>query len=166
MRTGVLFLFTLCTLTIVSRSAAMEPISLPEPERDGGKPLMQALSDRQTSRSYSPEALSEQVVSNLLWAAFGINRPESGKRTAPSAMNWQEIDIYVSMADGLFLYNALEHALYPILSEDIRAATGAQSFVADYTRMGSVSTEDKDFYSGSKNYSGANGRVFFRLGAE
>jgi SagB-type dehydrogenase family enzyme len=144
-------------LAIFSWAEQQKPIPLPEPERDGGKPLMQALNERQTSRSYSPEALPEQVLSNLLWAAFGINRPESGKRTAPSAVNWQEIDIYVSIADGLFLYHAAEHALYPILLEDIRAATGAQSFVADapvnlvfvadYTKMGSASTEDKDFYS-------------------
>jgi SagB-type dehydrogenase family enzyme len=138
-------------------SAAMEPIVLPEPETDGGKPLMQALSERRTLRSYSPEALPQQTLSNLLWAAFGINRPESGKRTAPSAVNWQEIDIYVSLADGLFLYHPGEHALHPVLPEDIRAATGLQGFVkdapvnlvfvADYSRMGSASEEDKDFYS-------------------
>jgi len=150
-------LFTLCMLTIVPWSLAMEPVHLPEPETDGGRPLMQALKDRQTSRSYSSKALPEQVLSNLLWAAFGINRSESGKRTAPSALNWQEIDIYVSLADGLFLYSAIDHTLYPILLEDIRAATGLQAFVkdapvnlvfvADYSRMGNASEDDKDFYS-------------------
>jgi len=96
------------------------------------------------------------VLSNLLWAAFGINRPDSGKRTAPTAMNMQEIDIYVATADGLYLYNAKENALEPILSEDIRAATGPQPFVkdapvnlvfvADFAKMRG-SEENKVFYS-------------------
>lgn len=157
MRSRTLFLSVLCLLMSAAWSVAVEPIVLPEPETDGGKPLMQALSERRTLRSYSPEALPRQTLSNLLWAAFGINRPESGKRTAPSAVNWQEIDIYISLADGLFLYHAGEHALHPVLPEDIRAATGLQGFVkdapvnlvfvADYSRMGSASEEDKDFYS-------------------
>jgi SagB-type dehydrogenase family enzyme len=151
-------MISLCVLFIISFcSQAEEPLRLPEPETDGGKPLMQALNERRTMRSYSPEALPPQVLSNLLWAAFGINRPEDGKRTAPSALNWQEIDIYVSLAEGLFLYHAGEHALHPVLAEDIRAATGLQGFVkdaplnlvfvADYSRMGDASEEDKDFYS-------------------
>jgi len=75
------------------------------------------------------EKLPTQVLANLLWAAFGINRPDGG-RTAPSAMNWQEIDIYVAMGDGLFLYNAKANRLEPILPQDVRAATGTQAFVA------------------------------------
>ena len=90
-------------------------------------------------------------------SAFGINRTDTGKRTAPSAMNWQEIDIYVATSDGLYLYNAKAHALNPILSEDIRAMTGRQEYVkdapvnliyvADFSRMGSAANEDKDIYS-------------------
>jgi SagB-type dehydrogenase family enzyme len=157
MKLKVVLFSVMFMAAIVSRSTAIEPVSLPEPEKDGGRPLMQALNDRRTMRSYSPEPLPEQVLSNLLWAAFGVNRSESGKRTAPSAVNWQEIDIYVSLADGLFLYNAVDHALDPILMEDIREATGLQGFVkdapvnlvfvADYSRMGGASEEDKDFYS-------------------
>jgi SagB-type dehydrogenase family enzyme len=108
-----------------------KPMKLPKPQMTGGMPLMEALLARQTQREYSSEKLSEQMLSNLLWAAFGINRPDSGKRTAPSAMNMQEIDIYVATADGLYLYDAKENALVPILSEDIRAATGPQPFVKD-----------------------------------
>ena len=67
---------------------------------------MQVLADRSSSRSFSAEKLSDQELSNLLWAAFGINRSDTGKRTAPSAVNWQEIDIYVAIADGLYLYDA------------------------------------------------------------
>ena len=107
----------------------LKPIKLVEPQTEGGRPLMQVLKDRSSSRSFSAEQLPPQVLSNLLWAAFGINRPESGKRTAPSALNWQEIDIYVATADGLYLYDAQVHALEPVLAQDIRAATGRQSFV-------------------------------------
>ena len=93
----------------------------------------------------------------MLWAAFGVNRPDSGKRTAPSAMNWQEIDIYVATVDGLYLYDAKRHALKPVLAEDIRALTGGQPFVreapvnlvyvADFSRMGKAKADDKLFYS-------------------
>lgn len=90
---------------------------------------MQVLKERRTQREFRPEKLPTQVIANLLWAGFGINRPD-GRRTAPSAMNWQEIDIYVAMGDGLFLYNAKANRLEPILAQDVRAATGTQDFVA------------------------------------
>ncbi len=131
-------------------------IKLPKPQMTGGMPLMEALKARQTQREYSSEKLSEQMLSNLLWAAFGVNRPDSGKRTAPTAMNMQEIDIYVATADGLYLYDAKENALITILSEDIRAATGPQLFVkdapvnlvfvADFAKMRGPE-ESKVFYS-------------------
>ena len=135
---------------------ALKPITLPKPQMEGGKPLMEALKNRKTSRSFSPDPLSEQVLSNLLWAADGVNRPD-GKRTAPTAMNWQEIDVYVALADGLYLYDAKANALQPVLGQDIRAATGMQPFVkdaplellfvADYAKMGRASDANKTFYS-------------------
>ncbi|MBN1883995.1 MAG: SagB/ThcOx family dehydrogenase [Candidatus Krumholzibacteriota bacterium] len=146
-------------LLVVSAAAAkeLERIELPAPDMTGGLPLMQALSLRSTSRSFSPKELPAQVLSDLLWAATGVNRPESGKRTAPTARNWQEIDVYVAMADGLFLYDHAAHALLPVLAKDLRAATGTQEFVggapvnlvfvADYTRMGKIPEEYKEFYS-------------------
>jgi len=104
-------------------------IKLPEPQTDGGRPLMQVLKARQTSREFGPETkLSMQVLSNLLWAADGVSRPD-GKRTAPSAVNWQNIDIYVAMADGLYIYQATQNALKLLVAEDVRAATGQQTFV-------------------------------------
>ncbi|MDZ7294540.1 MAG: SagB/ThcOx family dehydrogenase [candidate division KSB1 bacterium] len=134
-----------------------EPIKLPPPQTEGGMPLMAALKARASSRSFSNKPLPLQVLSNLLWAACGINRPESGKRTAPTAMNMQEIDVYVALADGLYLYNHKDHALELVLKEDLRAATGRQSFVAeapvnlifvaDRAKMGRASEEMKDFYS-------------------
>ncbi len=132
-------------------------IKLPNPQVDGGRPLMQVLKDRSSSRSFGSVKLSDQILSNLLWAAFGINRPETGKRTAPSAVNWQEIDIYVATAEGLYLYDAKTHSLDRILSGDIRTATGRQDFVrgapvnliyvADFSRMGTAPREDKELYS-------------------
>jgi SagB-type dehydrogenase family enzyme len=136
---------------------APKAIQLMSPQTDGGRPLMQALKDRSTSRSFGSEKLPIQVLSNLLWAAFGINRRDLGKRTAPSAMNSQEIDIYVVTAEGLYIYDAKALLLRPILSEDIRTLTGQQSFVAeaplnlvyvaDYSRMTRASQEDKVLYS-------------------
>jgi nitroreductase len=134
----------------------LKSIQLPKPQTDGGRPLMQVLKDRKTTREFSSEKLPLQVLSNLLWAAFGINRP-SGQRTAPSAVNWQEIDLYVALSDGLFLYDAKADALQPILAEDIRAATGTQPYpkdapvnlvyVADLDKPGRVPETEKDFWS-------------------
>jgi SagB-type dehydrogenase family enzyme len=110
--------------------ATLPAIHLPPPQTSGGRPLMQVLKDRHSTREFSSQKLSPQVLSNLLWAAFGVNRPD-GKRTAPSAMNWQEIDIYVATQDGLYVYNANANALDPVLAEDVRGATGQQPFVKE-----------------------------------
>lgn len=99
----------------------LETVQLPKPETDIGRPLMQVLKDRSTTRDFSPKKLPPQLLSNLLWAAFGVNRPDSGKRTAPSAMNWQEIDVYVATADGLYVYDANRNQLDPVLRDDVRA---------------------------------------------
>jgi nitroreductase len=130
---------------------------LPAPQTGGGKPLMQALKDRHSTREFSPEKLPPQVLANLLWAAFGINRPDANKRTAPSAMNWQEIDVYVATAGGLYVYDAKGNKLDAILAEDVRGATGVQPFVkdapvdlvyvADLAKTGTGSAEDKNFYT-------------------
>jgi nitroreductase len=112
-------------------SQELKPVALPQPQTTGGKPLMQALMERKSSREYNPDKLSMQVLSNLLWAGCGFNRPEEGKRTSPTAMNKQEIDVYVIMADGAFLYDAKTNALVPVVSEDIREKTGGQPFVKD-----------------------------------
>jgi SagB-type dehydrogenase family enzyme len=135
----------------------LKPIQLPKPQMDGGRPLMQVLKERSSSREFSSQKLPLQVLSNLLWAASGINRSDSGKRTAPSAANWQEIDVYVATADGLYLYDAKPHLLKPVLAEDIRALTGRQPFVkdaalnliyvADFSRIGRGTNQEKDFFS-------------------
>lgn len=109
----------------------LEPVQLPKPQTDIGRPLMQVLKDRSSTRAFSPEKPSPQLLSNLLWAALGVNRPDSGKRTAPSAMNWQEVDVYVATADGLYVYDAKRNQLNPVLREDVRSQTGTQAFVKD-----------------------------------
>jgi SagB-type dehydrogenase family enzyme len=135
----------------------LKPIQLPPPQTEIGKPLMQALKLRQSSRSFDSKALPLQEVSNLLWAACGVNRPESGKRTAPSAMNWQEVDVYVALAEGVFLYDAKANNLNPVIAKDLRSATGSQGFVAsaplnlvyvaDLSRVSRASGEDKILYT-------------------
>ena len=149
----------LVVFPILAAAQELKPIELPKPQTDGGRPLMQVLKERSTSRDFSSEKLPLPVLSNLLWAAFGVNRPESGKRTAPSALNWQEIDIYVATADGLYVYDAKAHRLNPVLAEDVRAATGTQPYVkdapvnlvyvADLAKTGKASAADQDFYTGA-----------------
>ncbi|MGE5160223.1 MAG: nitroreductase family protein [Betaproteobacteria bacterium] len=119
-------------------------VALPPAQTDGGMPLMQALKARRTLRNFAPEELTPQTLSNLLWAAFGVNRPD-GHRTAPSARNWQEVDIYVVTYDGTWVYDAKPHALRRIASGDLRPLTGTQGhsrvapvtlvYVADTRRM-------------------------------
>jgi len=93
--------------------------------------LMKALKLRASSRAFAPDPLPLQTLSNLLWAAWGINRPQEGKRTAPSARNWQEVDVVVVKADGAWLYDAKAHALNPVVAGDLRALTGMQDFVKE-----------------------------------
>ncbi len=109
----------------------LAPVRLPSPQKDGGKPLMQALALRATSRAFAPDPLPAQTLSNLLWAAWGVNRPAEGKRTAPSARNWQEVDVYVVTASGAFRYDAAANVLKPAAAGDHRALTGTQEFVKD-----------------------------------
>ncbi len=154
--TGYLVFCILVASSMLTYSQELKPIKLPEVQKDSGKSLMQALSERKTTRDFSTEKIPLQVLSNLLWAAWGVNRPDTGGRTAPSAVNWQEIDIYVAMQDGLYIYDAKAHTLNPVLAKDIRAATGMQAFVKDvpvnliyvanFSKITS-SDQDKIFYS-------------------
>jgi len=128
-------------------------LQLPSPRMTGGQPLMEALKNRKSARSFAPKELALPVLSDLLWAADGINRPGSGLRTAPSAHNAQEILIYVALKQGLYVYNAVENRLDHVLNQDIRTYTGHQKFtqeapvnliyVADFKKISS----EQDFYS-------------------
>jgi hypothetical protein len=125
---GVLLALALATQSVAQELA---PVSLPTPQTDGGKPLMQALKLRASSRAFAPDPLPPQTLANLLWASWGINRPQEGKRTAPSARNWQEIDLVVVNASGAYVYDAAGNTLKPLAAGDLRALTGAQDFVRD-----------------------------------
>lgn len=105
-----------------------QDIDLPSPRRTGGMPLMEALARRRSSREFDGRALPRQTLSDLLWAAWGYNRPD--KRTAPSSRDKQEIELYVAMQDGLYLYDAEDNRLLMVSDKDLRAMTGTQPFVA------------------------------------
>jgi len=152
------FLWFIVLIGIIgtARADGIEMIKLPPPQMEGGMPLMQALKARHSSREFSARPLPVQVLSNLLWAATGVNRPESIHRTAPTAKNMREVSVYVATADGTYVFDPDAHALRRVLERDIRALTGTQDFVrnaplnlvyvADLSRM-NTSEEDKHFYS-------------------
>lgn len=135
----------------------LKPIQLPLPQTEIGKPLMQTLKLRASSRSFDTKPLPLQELSNLLWAAYGINRPELGKRTAPSAMNWQEYDVFVVLAEAVYIYDAKSNSLAPVISGDFRALCGVQDFVksaplnlvyvADYSKAIRGSEDDKKLFA-------------------
>ena len=127
------------------------------PSLSGGMPLMSALSSRQSLREFAPQPLPEQVLSDLLWAAAGINRRYVDGRTAPSALNAQEVLLYVAMPQGLFLYEPKPHALRLVVASDVRRVTGNQDFVdtapldlvfvADHARMKLVPAAQREAYA-------------------
>jgi nitroreductase len=104
-------------------------IKLPAANMSGGLPLMQALAQRHSSREFNPAPLQDQVMSDLLWAAAGINRADLGGRTVPSAMNAQDVDVYVALPNGLYRYEPHEQRLDLVSATDVRRVTGYQDFV-------------------------------------
>lgn len=135
----------------------LKTVALPPPQTTGGKPLMEALQQRRTGREFKQDKLPLPVLGNLLWAAFGVNRPATGGRTAPSAMNSQEVDVYVALPEGLYLYEPKAHELKLVLSGDVRGKTGGQAFgtsapvtlvfVADHARLSKAAPERRAFYA-------------------
>jgi hypothetical protein len=132
-------------------------VVLPPPRPAGGMALMEALQRRESKREFDPTALGEQTLSDLLWSAAGINRPDTGGRTAPSALNSQEVQLYVAMPQGLFHYDAAGHALQMTVASDVRRVTGYQDFVdtapldlvyvADHARMRLVPAAQRERYA-------------------
>ncbi len=113
----------------MSLPSIAQDIKLVKPDKSGGIPLMQALNNRTSSREYDNRKLTDEQLSGLLWAAWGINRPEEGKHTAPSSNNKQEMQVYVALESGLYLYVPESHLLKQIHNRDIRKSTGKQDFV-------------------------------------
>ncbi len=144
-------------LAVPARAQELKPIALPAPRLDAGQPLMKVLQERKSSREYATDPLPLQTLSELLWAANGINRPAEGKRTAPTAVNWQNVDVYVALKDGVYLYDAKASSLVPVVAGDLRAATGQQDFVkivpvdlvyvADLAKIPRGTEQDKMVYS-------------------
>ena len=140
----------------VAVAQELRPLDLPPPRSAGGQPLTAALRLRRSTREYADRPLPPQVLSDLLWAAFGVNRP-SGDRTAPYWRHIMVMDVYAAMADGVWLYEPKAHALLPHSREDIRAQTGLQDFVAAAPlnlvyvahgeRMTDVSAEERRLYA-------------------
>lgn len=134
----------------------LETIKLPAPQKSGGMALMEALANRQSQRSYSSKELTQQQMSNLLWAAYGINRP-NGYRTAPSARTAHEYDIYIIKNDGWYVYDAEQHAMLKMGNENLQEHAGTQDFVqtapvnlvfvADMDKMSSFNEEMQKFYT-------------------
>lgn len=130
---------------------------LPAANTTGGLPLMQALAQRQSQREFDPAPLPLQMLSDLLWAAAGINRPELAGRTAPSAMNAQEVDVYVALPEGLYRYAAPTQTLHLVSATDVRRVTGYQDFVdtapldlvlvADHARMKLVPAAQRETFA-------------------
>lgn len=140
-----------------AREPGAQRIELPAPRQLGGMPLLQALQARRSQREFSTRALPLAQLGELLWAAAGVNRPALGGRTAPSAMNAQEVDVYVALPEGMYLYEAKGHGLQLVVPSDLRRVTGYQDFtdaaaldlvfVADHRRMKLVPASQRSAYA-------------------
>lgn len=108
---------------------AQDIIKLPKPKRSGGVEFLTLLNNRVTNRDFIDKGMTDQQISDMLWVAYGINRPD-GRRTVPTASNKQEIDLYVFMKKGVYLWNATDNTLKLVAAGDQRAKTGVQDFVA------------------------------------
>lgn len=139
-----------------AKGPASKVIDLPTPRMEGGMPMLEALQKRRSSRAFAADSIDLPVLSDLLWAANGINRPD-GMRTAPSALNAQEIDIFVALPTGAYVYDSVAHALNLVAGGDLRAVTGYQDFVdeapldlvyvADHGRLSMVPVASREAYA-------------------
>ncbi len=152
------FVTMIMVLLFINPMIAQEEINLPEPDRTGGKTLMLSLSQRKSSREFSSKELSLQQISNILWAANGINRKEESKHTAPTANNRQNMEIYVFLPTGVYLYNDKDHKLLMINPGNHMKSAGRQDFVgtaamnvmivSDMSKLGDSTEENKLIYAG------------------
>lgn len=167
---ALLLIFVIMSSNMIFSQVPQE-IVLKAPQLKSGKLLMESLNLRSSHREFSSTPLSIDHLSGLLWASWGINRPESGKRTAPSAVNWQDIILYVCLPEGIYRYDEVAHKLVLIKEGDYRKATGLQDFaataplnlifVSDYDRMQRGSEQDKLLYSGlSTGYISQNAYLY------
>ena len=154
--TGVVAVAAVTATSASAQTTQTSVRNLPPPDETGGMKLLAALKLRRSIREYANKPLPAQILSNLLWAGFGINRP-SGDRTVPYWRHIMVIDVYAAMVDGVWLYDPKAHVLVPYLKDDIRADTGMQDFVATAPlnliyvahdeRMMDVPSEDRRLYA-------------------
>lgn len=155
---GAVIALILCIFTQKSMAQGTSIIQLPAPDRAGGKALMACLNVRKSSREFSSKEIPMQELSNILWAANGINREKDGKHTAPTAMNRQNMEVYVMLPDGIFFYNDLNNTLDLIQDGNHMKSAGMQDFVAksmlniiivsDMNKLGDGAAEKKLVYAG------------------
>ena len=153
----LLAILATCPAGALRGAESLEIVHLPPPETNVGLPLMQALSRRMSTKEFAEKTISREDLSNLLWAAFGINRPESGKRTAATAVNCQDIQIYVVFQNAAYVYDAQEHSLIPVVNRDVRSLAATQSYaqvaaiqlvyVSDYSKMADNFKDKKPIYA-------------------
>jgi nitroreductase len=154
--TGILAGAAFAVMPALAAGEEINDVKLPAPRRQGGMPLLSALNARHSTRAFADRALSPQILSDLLWAAFGVNRP-SGDRTAPYWRHIMVIDLYLAMANGVWFFDPMKHALGRYLPTDLRAQTGLQDFVgsaplnliyvAHGERMTDVTQEERRLYA-------------------
>lgn len=158
MRNPLFFWTAMLMMGMTTGSATgAETMQLPPVPTSGGMPLMEALKARHSTREFDARPLPAQVLANLLWAAQGVNRSDTGKRTAPSARDWREIDVYVVVKESVSVYEPATHTLRRVSDKDLRALTGTQDFpataplnlvyVADLGRMVDATDDNKRLYS-------------------
>jgi SagB-type dehydrogenase family enzyme len=153
----VLGVLAMCLAAPSSGVEPLEPVRLPPPDTTAGMPLMQALNKRKSTKEFTTKAIGPEQISNLLWAAFGINRPESGKRTAATAVNCQDIQIYVVFDKAAYVYRAEEHCLIPVVRRDLRSLAATQDYaqvapinlvyVSDHSKMQDSFQDKKPIYA-------------------
>jgi len=149
-------LIALFSIWMMCPAQVIETIALPPASKTGGMPLMEALQKRRSQRSFSSKELTQQQMSDILWAAYGINRPD-GFRTVPSARTWNEFDIYIIKAEGWYVYDPQHHSMQKMGNDDLRVTSAVQEFahnapvnlvfVADFDRMTNVDDDTRRFYS-------------------
>jgi SagB-type dehydrogenase family enzyme len=146
-------------MSTVELNLETDTVELPPPALSTAISLEQALQNRRSSRAFRPDALPLETLSALLWVAFGINRRDGAGRTAPSAHDWQGIDVFVVLPEGAYRYDAEGHRLLLVKAEDLRSSTGVQDFVAtaplnlvyvaDFARMHGAKPEEQSFLAGA-----------------
>jgi SagB-type dehydrogenase family enzyme len=153
----ILGVLAMCSGDPLIGAEPLEPIRLAPPETSGGMPLMQTLKNRMSTKEFTTKAVSRDQISNLLWAAFGINRPDSSKRTAATAVNCQDIQIYVVFENATYFYEPKEHCLIPVVNRDLRSLAATQEYaraapinliyVSDYSKMPDGFKDKKPIYA-------------------